>query len=200
MLRLRLAPCLMWLVLLTTPAGADTPNLPDDLVQNSLVLDMDSGELGLFRIEPRYPGPFQTFTRLDVALLEKAAIDPRQWVLDRVSGETARIVEAALVLVDPDGPLVGTWVNGVELQPESVHAEVGRIASSPIDYCENPAESPTAAGFRIELECIFWIGGVSSYLQVRLEQAGVHWYVIVAQAQNRRRFQELLTIANSLRL
>ena len=187
------------LVLLAPAVGiADTSNLPGDLARRSLVLDIDSGELGLFRIEPRHPGPFQAFTRIDVAMLEKAVADPQQWVLDRVGAETATIAEAALVMFDPDNPYAGARINDIDPTPESVHATLEMVAEHPHHFCDGPAESYNETGLTVEVDCSFWLGGTSSHLLVRLQQAGTSWYVIVARAQNSRRYHQLHTIADSL--
>ena len=179
-------------------AAADTLNLPDDLIRRSLVLDIDSGELGLFRIEPRHPGPFQAFTRIDVAVLENSVADPDQWVLDRVAAETAAIAEAALVMFDPDNPYAGARINDIDPTPESVHATLELVAESPHHFCDGPTESYNDTGQIVEVDCSFWLGGTSSHLLVRLQQAGTSWYVVMARAQNSRRYRQLHTIADSL--
>ena len=179
-------------------ATAETLPLPDDLTRRSLVLDIDSGELGLFRIEPRLPGPFQAFTRLDVAVLERAVADPGQWVLDRVAAETAAIAEAALVMFDPDSPYAGARINDIDPTPESVHATLELVAERPLHFCDGPTESYNATGLTVEVDCAFWLGGASSHLLVRLQQAGAAWYVVMARAQNSRRYLQLHTIADSL--
>ncbi len=181
-----------------TAAAADTPNLPDDLIRRSLVLDIDSGELGLFRIEPRHPGPFQAFTRIDVAMLENSVADPDQWILDRVAAETAAIAEVALVMFDPDNPYAGARINDIDPTPESVHATLELVAEQPHHFCDGPTESYNETGVIVEVDCSFWLGGTSSHLLVRLQQAGTSWYVVMARAQNSRRYRQLRTIADSL--
>jgi hypothetical protein len=179
-------------------AAADTSSLPDDLVRRSLILDIDSGELGLFRIEPRNPGPFQAFTRLDVAALENSVADPEQWVLDRVAAETATIAETALVMFDPDSPYAGARINDIDPTPESVHATLELVVERPYHFCDGPTETYNETGLIVEVDCSFWLGGTSSHLLVRLQQAGTSWYVIMARAQNSRRYRQLHTIADSI--
>lgn len=185
-------------VLAPTVGNADTSNLPDDLIRRSLVLDIDSGELGLFRIEPRHPGPFQAFTRIDVAVLENSIADPHQWVLDRVAAETAAVAEAALVMFDPDNPYAGARINDTDPTPASVHATLELIAARPHHFCDGPTESYNETGLIVEVDCSFWLGGTSSHLLVRLQQAGTSWYVVMARAQNSRRYRQLYTITDSL--
>lgn len=184
--------------LIPNAGGADMSNLPSDLAQRSLILDMDSGELGLYRIEPRNPGPFHAFTRLDVAMLENSVSDPHQWVLDRVSAETGTFAEAALLLFDPDNPYAGARINDIDPSPESVHATLELVAERPQHFCEGPTESYNDSGLTVEVDCAFWLGGTSSHLLVRLQQAGSTWYVVVARAQNPRRYRQLFAIADSL--
>ena len=185
-------------ILAPTAAAADTANLPDDLIRSSLILDIDSGELGLFRIEPRHPGPFQAFTRLDVAMLENSIKNPQQWVLDRIAAETASIAEAALVMFDPDNPYAGARINDIDPTPESLHATLELVAERPHHFCDGPNESYNATGLIVEVDCAFWLGGTSSHLLVRLQQAGTSWYVVMARAQNSRRYLQLHAIVDSL--
>ncbi len=185
-------------VVCVVPVGLAT-DLPPDFVRNSLILNMHSGELGLYRIEPRKPGPFRAFTRIDVAMVEHAIGDPHQWVIDRVSGETAAVAEAALVLFDPDNPYAGARVNDEELSPESVHRTLDLVAQQPHHFCDGPTESYNDTGTTIEIDCAFWLAGTSTHLLVRLQQAGDTWYLIIARAHNSRRFRQLSAIADSLR-
>ncbi len=180
-------------------AAADLSNLPADLTRHSLSLDIHSGLLGLFRIGPRQPGPFPTLTRLDVAVVEHTVADPRQWLLDRVSAETATVAEAALILFDPDHPYAEAGIHDQERGAASVHATLSLMAEQPHRFCGEPSESYNAAGRRVEVDCAFRLGGTSSRLLMRVQEAGSSWYSVTVQAQNRHRYRQLSAIANSLR-
>ncbi len=186
-------------MLVPAAGGADPSNLPSDLARSPLRLDIDSGLLGLFRIEPRHPSPFRALTRLDVAMLEHAVRDPHQWLLDRVSAETAAIAEATLILFDPDSPYAGARINDWEPSPESVLATLELVAERPHQFCDGPVESHNETGLMVEVTCAFWLGGTSSHLLVRVQEAGTAWYTVMARAQNSRRYRQLSAIANSLR-
>lgn len=182
-----------------TVANAQFFDVPRDFVASPEGEPSPRGEWrSIVTVRPA-DGSFSELSSISLREVVGAVGDADAWLRARLTVDTPDEAAAEDLLTSPDSPLADPAFDALREAVPKFFAGMKELSRLPLTFCEGPNPAYNATGPLRELYCVYQFGPFRQYLVLRLQAAQGRWYYTEVRAMNKRRFRQLLAIANSFR-